>query len=1049
MRTRRVSRRIATALLAVVAVLGATLVTVTVPGVAGAQVPHPDIPDGSVRIPATLLTVQERVVTYTHETNGPEGFCYLATFLVFDGDTYGMPESTPDTVSVTVYNTDPGHPDPVSTKFVSKGPKPVNVTSTNPLFGRVAYDGDQYAMPLTQYMSHGYFNDYTDFRRSECSPTRWNDRHVQPAIAYANRLELWTNGPIDGEPTMDVTVGAEVDGRLEIGDRVPITVSLANPNSQEITGISLGGGSGLRFSEDHLALVDGPDVTAPTTLAPGASATLRYEVEVLASGNLEVAVQTTGTYDGEPIEGRGAAVLPVPPKLTMGVRTSVTNQTKVGDEFTVTATLTNTEDVDITGVRAEPLSTRPMEAVSPVSGPTGPTGSDPRVDPVTVPAGGSVDITWVYRAEQKGTVALTAQVSGRDPREGSTFFLSAETSVAIEAPALEITDLRLQPGSIVPGDFGNLRGTVTNIGSVDVTGIDVALESNPHMVVIQRLLNELDASISPRIPSLAVDESREFLIPVGMQIDAGGLATYTADVTLAGTAEIDGEDVDVAATARTSDDLELSLYWTTIWDEVKRKLLDDTLDFFDGVNAWGDSSTLGGVTVGGGQGVLNAFQKLGDGLLTVNDLLGEVSGDGGQRLTEEGRAIAAAAREYLHTTSAQKMAVDLANLEENVAVGGVGVFAEWLRDIDRAAEAGDSRRVAELISEPATEIAVGFGVEQAGARLFTKLIRQPMVRQTVAALKRAPDPVTDGPDVPYDRLVTRELQDLKDMPTGVPLTGETVARAGITADEHGWMIDVAKEHGVAFFVRPRPEDAARWARLGYNAKPMAIKLKSINEIDAKWLGFDDYADSHGLVVLREPADPFPAMKEAVERGELEWGGKEIDDIIERYNLRKAEWESRDALLEKLNAGDGFEVQRYGKTIRTKVTIDADGLLRFTHNDKPIYSDIDLLSVAYPDGTALPPELHQQIMEAAGFGLDGQHGDSVMTSDFPNWPTAKKFAVQYAGEHMRGGDPLIIVQPDVTTLGYVDSIDVPSGDVAGSGYDLFAKITTTYEGAGVR
>ena len=39
-------------------------------------------------------------------------------------------------------------------------------------------------------------------------------------------------------------------------------------------------------------------------------------------------------------------------------------------------------------------------------------------------------------------------------------------------------------------------------------------------------------------------------------------------------------------------------------------------------------------------------------------------------------------------------------------------------------------------------------------------------------------------------------------------TGETVARAGITPDEHGWMIEMAKEHGVAFFVRPRPEDAA-------------------------------------------------------------------------------------------------------------------------------------------------------------------------------------------------------------------------------------------------
>jgi len=58
-------------------------------------------------------------------------------------------------------------------------------------------------------------------------------------------------------------------------------------------------------------------------------------------------------------------------------------------------------------------------------------------------------------------------------------------------------------------------------------------------------------------------------------------------------------------------------------------------------------------------------------------------------------------------------------------------------------------------------------------------------------------------------------------------------------------------------------------------------------------------------------------------------------------------------------------------------------------------------------------------------------------------------VQYANEHKRGGDPLVVVQGDVTTLGYVDTIEVPTGDILGSGYDLYSRITTTYEGAGRR
>ncbi len=1047
-----------TAALVVMAILAsAVAITGTRAGIASAGELPPGVPEGSVRIPSTVLTVEERVVTYDDEINGPEGTCYLAMYLVFDGDTYGHPETTPGTVSVVVFDNDPGHPSPKSTKYVTQGPKLLNVSSGSPLYGRVAYGGDGYAMLLTQYQGSGYFNDGPNVTSSlaNCAPSRYGPYHLQPAIDYANRIDLWTNGPIVEKPSLDVGVRAEVGGRLSVGDRVPITVSVTNPNSQAVSGLSLGGGSGLQFDQDHLALVSGPDATLPGSLQPGGSVDLRYEVEVLASGNLEVAAQATGTYDGKPLTDRGSTTLPVPPKVDMEVTTSVTDATKVGDEFTVTATLTNHEDVDVSGIRAEPLATLPMEAVSPVSGPTGPTGTDPRVDPITLPAGGTAEVTWVYRAEKKGTVGLTAQASGRDPREGSLWFLSAETSIAIEAPGLEISDLRLQPGSIVPGDFGNLRGTVTNIGSVDITDIDFTLESNPHMVVVNRLLNELDPSVSPRIPTLAVGESREFLIPVGMQIDAGGLAAYTADVTMTGTADIGGENVDVTTVGYTGDSLELSLYWTTIWDDVQRRLLADTLDFFEGVNTWGDSSTLGGIAVGGGQGVLNSFQKMGDGLLTVNDLLGEVSGDGGVRLTEAGSAMVAATREYLHTTSAQKMAIDLANVRDDITVAGVGVFANWMRDVDRAATAGDSRKVAELLAEPATDVAVGFGAEKAAGQLFNRLISQPLVRDTMKALKRAPEPIIDGPDVPYDQLVRRELQDLKDMPTGVPVTGETVARAGVTADEHGWMIEMAKEHGVAFFVRPRPEQAARWARLGYNAKPMAIKLKSINDLDIKWLGFDDFAEKQGLVVLREPKDPFPAMKEAVERGDLEWGGKEIDDVIERYNLRKAEWNSREALLEKLNAGDGFEIKRYGKTIKTKVVVGEDGLLKFTHNDKPVFSDIDLLSIAYPDGTKIPPALHQQIAEAAGFGIDGQHGDSVMTSDFNNWDDALKFGTKYADEHKRGGDPLVIVQPDVTTLGYVDTVTAPAGpfvDANGSplsGYKLYGKMTTTYEGAGRR
>lgn len=877
---------------------------------------------------------------------------------------------------------------------------------------------------------------------------------------------------------IQVTVRSGLERNVDVGEEVPITMTVVNTSTDPLDDMELLGDGGLSFAASHMELVSGPDPTPPTSLAPGASMTFNYVVRPIATGNIEVVGTVAGTLDGEETSDDHRLVVNVPPELEVELTTTADGSTAVGDEFDVVATLTNRDEDELTDITADPLSQRPGGKLSVVEGPVDATGGDVRTNPLTIAPDEAATIRWRLKAEERGKIELTAPISGRDPREGSLYFLSESLEVAIEAPSLTLSNVRLQPGSIVPGDFGVLRGTVTNDGTVDVTDIDAAVDGSPTVIEFVLPGDDPDGSASPRIASLAVDESKDFVLPVAVISDAGDLATWQIDLTIWGSAELDGEAVEAEDAVTLKGPLDLSPYWSTILGDVRANLLSDTIEFFEGINTWGESSTLGGVSVGSTEGALRAFQKLGDGILGVNDLLGEASGDGGQRLSEQGKAIVEAAREYLHTTSAKEMAVDLADLEERIAVGGVGVFADWLRDLDRAAAAGDSREVARLIAEPGTELAIGFGVEKAGGQILTKAVQSAAGRKVASYLKRAPKPVEEDwiwlpePDYTPDKLVARELQDLKDMPTGVSITGETVARSGLTADEHGWMIDMAREHGVAFFVRPRPETAARFAKLGYNAKPMAIKLKSISEIDHKWLGWDDYADAEGLVVFREPKDPLEAMKAAVEAGDLEYGGPEIDDIIARYNLRRAEWKSfekpfgengptvdpRDGILHKLNGdtlgpggeivpGNGFTVQRYGKTVNTKVTIDPDGVIRFTHNNQPVYSDIDLMAIAKPDGSPIDPELHKLISEKAGFGIDGQHGDTALTSDFPNWEQAKKFGTQYTNEHKRGGDPLVIIQPDVTTLGYVDSVTVPDGPVPGSGYDLYGKLTVTYEGAG--
>jgi hypothetical protein len=848
---------------------------------------------------------------------------------------------------------------------------------------------------------------------------------------------------VDFALVVDLSVPA---GPAHVGDEVPVTLVVRNPFEAPATSLALFGAGGLRMNPDHLVQVGGPTPAVPSSLGPGESATFSFVVKPRVPGRFTLEAGAQAWLGGRNVSAKDTAIVFVPARLAVSLATSITAQTKLGDEFDVVATLTNDEDRDIANIKSQPLELQPSDVVTLVSGPTTAKGTDPRVDPITLAPKAMTTISWRYRAAQKGAANLRALVSGKDPYTEALFFASAAKRIAIESAALDVTMFRLQPGSPVPGTFGTLRGVVTNIGSVAITGIDFTVTSTPKIQVLEKSLARVDPAISPRIARLEPEQSREFLIPFGLVSEVGGLGSYALDLTMTGQATIDGAPTPIEQVARAAGALDLSPYWTNILAEVKRTLLDFTLEVIDGVNSWGDSSTLGGVAVGGGEGVLGAFQKMGNGLLKVNDIVGEASGDRGQRLTEQGTAIVGALREYLHTTSPKTMLKDLRGAGYNATVAGVGAFADWMYQVDKAQAAGDLREVSRLLTEPATELAVGVGVEAAGAKLLAKLIKLPAIRKPLRALKRAPDDV-DG--VPIEKVVDGEYADLKDMPTGVRLTGETVARAGITLDEHAWMIEMAKEHGVAFFVRPRPKDAARFAKAGYNAKPMAIKIKSVSDIDAKWLGYEDYADSQGLVVLREPKDPFPDLVAAVERGELDRGSPQIEEVIERYNQRRAEWASKDALLAKLNEDGGFEIQRYGKTIKTKAVLDADGLLRFSHNNQPVYSDIDLMQIAYPNGKPIPRELHERISREAGFGFDSQHGDTASTSDFPNWETAKKFVVQYGGEHMRGGDPLVIVQPDVTTLGYVDSIDLPSGPVTGSGYDLYGKAQFTYEGAGIR
>ena len=895
---------------------------------------------------------------------------------------------------------------------------------------------------------------------SEASPTHRYTR----AGTYQVKLTARDQSGDEDEVTVSVLVDLALAVRLDfepktpqVGEPMTVTLEVENPFDKAVGGFVLVGGAGLRLDPDALMQTSGPTPAPPESLAPGQVQIFSFEVVPLAAGRTRIVGGALGRMDGVSVDKTVSVDVVVPARLRMELSSTVDKQTRVGDEFEVIATLTNDEEVELNGIKAEPLSVNRSDLVEAVSGPTAADGTDPRVSPIALGAGESTTVKWRYKALDKGIVTMTANVSGRDPNTDALFFVSREKRVAIETGAIEVVEVRLSPGSPVPGDTGLIRGVVKNIGTVDVTDLVVSVEAEPEIGILEVEIDEIPPERRPNKALLEVEEEHEFLIPFIMTTEADGLASYRVEVKYVGKIEVDGEEAEVDHTGFGGGGLDLTVYWTNLWDEMSKALLDNTLDFFEGLNSWGESSTVGGIAVGGGQGVLDAFQALGDGILGTGEIaVNTVTGK--YELGKKSQQIAQTISEYYQTHTLKEIGRDIidaglttAGKLDDAAIAGVGLFADWMHKVDKAYQQGDAREVSRLLSEAATNVAFTVGgeiaVEKAASQLFAKIIPKAPKRKVVGDMRAAK--AEDIADLPPGERALLEGEDLKDIPTGVPLSRAVAARAGYDDKTLDWMQKTAKEHGVAFFARPRPAAAAKFADAGWNPKPMAIKFKSVNEIDVKWLGYDDYLGKEGLVVLRPPKVPWKDILLSIKNGEIKWNSQEIRAIVERYQRRKAEWQSVRKTLDDLNAkngGEGFEILRNGEKIKTKAYLDDDGLLRFTHDNNPVYSDVDLMQIAKPDGTPISKELHEQIVKAAGPGFDMQHGDTFSTSDFPSWEKAVGFVEEYGREHMRGGDPLLIVGSDAITTGYVKGFEYPDM-VAGSGYDLFGKVTVNYEGAG--
>jgi len=878
---------------------------------------------------------------------------------------------------------------------------------------------------------------------------------------------------------------------IENGQQETYKVKVGNFEDSTITNFTLE----MADTEGLLEQDDIPQPAVVSQIEKSDIFTSGFQMNAIAPG--ETLLQAMGSGDlasGESTSETAVLDVAVQPNLTLLLTAPFVQAS--GEEINITLTITNEQDVQVDGIRVESLLALPNELVEFISGPIDNLGRNAMTNSASLNAGESMQVTWTYLTKGIGIVDLQASIAFDSITNSGRALKSVKGKFAIEVAALELSDLRLQPGRPIPGEFAFIRGTLTNIGNFDIKDIDFELvdeemnEPTPEFNHIERIIEDLDESVAPRMALLKPEQSQEFIIPVGMILDVDSASRYTLPVTYSGIAILDPTDadknVDVTTEEILRDDIDRTEYWEDLLSEYYALMVNGVISIFDEIDEFGDSSLIGGITVGSAEGVINVLEEMGNGALSVVDFLGETSGDGGETLSNQAEQIVNVISEYNNTTTFEQKLVDLADVEQAIAVGGVDIFANWMFDVETAARDGRSRDVATLLSEPATQVATGVGAEQAGARLFVKLLKSSLGRKVLFKL-------TKKFEVPNESsgasIVIKYINDLEksfdDLPEGVPLTGQHALMAGVEGDDLAFMLDEAKRTNATFFVRPRPATAAAHAKSGFNAKPLPVKMKSVSDLDCEWLGYDCL--DTGLVVIRDPDDPTAKLRDAIAEGrfgsidEFEPGDPEIQAILKRYSAKKAEFENIQQTLEKLNSvkthkivknpdpgnpelelfeeveAAGIVVKRYGRDQITTVSIDdATGRLIFDYNGQPVYSDIDLLSVAKRDGGNISPTLHKQILKNSSYGFDGQHHATAQTSDFPKAEFAQKVARLYLGEHSRGGEGLLIISAEGITKGFVKSFDTISlteakaldaGKIKLSDYDLYGLVVkgVTYTG----
>ncbi|MBF6356141.1 hypothetical protein IU449_16605 [Nocardia higoensis] len=235
-----------------------------------------------------------------------------------------------------------------------------------------------------------------------------------------------------------------------------------------------------------------------------------------------------------------------------------------------------------------------------------------------------------------------------------------------------------------------------------------------------------------------------------------------------------------------------------------------------------------------------------------------------------------------------------------------------------------------------------------------------------------------------------------------PVTPDLIEQVhGIPKRNQEILWNYARRHNLVLFVRPTNPDAVRHLLRGAVPKPMAIKDKTVNDLDIA-LGAKDW--SKGLVGRFPPG--FLRMPDTTGMEQ-----SEIDALRNRLATREQDYE-RYAQAMDLYAEKG----RFRTTGDGVVEAFVDGRFR------PITGDHDLFDIRRPSGDPLTPEelaRHEKALIDLGAGV--QHGPHAYWDPPDTYQRVRNFESIIASHQpdldpQTKNEPLIVFAPDADRPG---------------------------------